>query len=149
MEDNAMTRTVALVVIGSGAGGFSAAVTAAAQGLSVTVLDKAEVLGGTTAWSGGWIWAPRNPVVRRAGIDEPAADPQHRDSWLGSHFDPERVDAFLGAAPELVDFFETRTAVAFEPGTAIPAPMAICLARAPVGARSSRNPSTGGASVRR
>jgi succinate dehydrogenase/fumarate reductase flavoprotein subunit len=107
-EENAITRTVALVVIGSGAGGLSAAVTAAAQGLSVAVLEKAEVLGGTTAWSGGWIWAPRNPVVRRAGIDKPAAALRtYLQALLGNHFDPERVDAFLGAAPEMVDVCAT------------------------------------------
>ncbi|MBE9640130.1 FAD-dependent oxidoreductase [Salipiger mangrovisoli] len=118
---DAMTRTVDLLVIGSGAGGLAAAVTAAAHGLSVTVLEKADVLGGTTAWSGGWIWAPCNPVVRRAGIDELADAPRtYLQAVLGTHFDPERVDAFLAAAPEMVAFFDSRTALEFEPGSAIP-----------------------------
>ncbi len=116
-----MTRSVDLVVVGSGAGGLSAAVTAAAKGLSVTVLEKAEVLGGTTALSGGWIWAPRNPIVRRAGITEPAEAPRnYLQEVLGNRFEPERVDAFLAAAPEMVEFFEAVPALEFEPGTAIP-----------------------------
>jgi succinate dehydrogenase/fumarate reductase flavoprotein subunit len=53
-----------VLVIGSGAGGLSAAVAAAAQGARVIVAEKAEVLGGATAWSGGWMWVPRNPLAR-------------------------------------------------------------------------------------
>ncbi|MEZ5479121.1 MAG: FAD-binding protein [Thiolinea sp.] len=40
------------LVVGSGAGGLAAAVTAAHQGLHTLVLEKENVLGGTTAWSG-------------------------------------------------------------------------------------------------
>ena len=47
-----------LLVIGSGAGGLSAAVTAAWHGLKVIVAEKEPMFGGTTAWSGGWMWAP-------------------------------------------------------------------------------------------
>ena len=61
-----------LLVIGSGAGGLSAAVTAAWHGLKVIVAEKEPVLGGTTAWSGGWMWAPCNPLAQRAGIVEDA-----------------------------------------------------------------------------
>jgi succinate dehydrogenase/fumarate reductase flavoprotein subunit len=42
-----------LLVIGSGAGGLSAAVTAAWHGLKVIVAEKEPALGGITAWSGG------------------------------------------------------------------------------------------------
>ena len=55
-----------LLVIGPGAGGLSAAVTAAWHGLKVIVAEKEPVFGGTTAWSGGWMWAPlgiRSPCV--------------------------------------------------------------------------------------
>lgn len=110
-----------LIVLGSGAAGLSAAVTAAAHGLRVIVLEKAGVLGGTTAWSGGWIWAPCNPVAQRAGIvEDPAAPRRYLQSVLGNRFDPERIDAFLAAAPEMVAFFETRTALEFDGGLAIP-----------------------------
>ncbi|MEZ5732912.1 MAG: FAD-dependent oxidoreductase [Paracoccaceae bacterium] len=110
-----------LVVVGSGAAGLSAAVTAAHLGLSVTVLEKAEVIGGTTAWSGGWIWAPRNPVALRAGIVEDAGAPrQYLEEVLGYRFDAARVDAFLAAAPEMVVFFEAHTTLQFDGGLHIP-----------------------------
>ena len=63
---------VDVLVVGSGAAGLSAAVTAAMHGASVMVAEKASVLGGTSAWSGGWLWIPRNPLARAEGIDEAA-----------------------------------------------------------------------------
>lgn len=116
-----MRGGVDLIVIGSGAAGLSAAVTAAWHGLRVTVLEKADVIGGTTAWSGGWIWAPGNPAARRAGrADPPGEARRYLQAVLGNHFVPERVDAFLAAAPEMAAFFEANTALHFDCGLAIP-----------------------------
>jgi succinate dehydrogenase/fumarate reductase flavoprotein subunit len=108
-----------LLVIGSGAAGLSAAVTGAILGLDVIVAERAGVLGGTTAWSGGWMWLPRNRHAREAGIVEDPAEPRrYLEAVLGNGFDPERVDAFLSAAPETVDFLEAH-GMAFEPGNRI------------------------------
>jgi succinate dehydrogenase/fumarate reductase flavoprotein subunit len=52
-----------LVVVGSGAAGLTAALTAASRRLRVTVLEKAPVFGGTTVVSGGSIWAPCNSFL--------------------------------------------------------------------------------------
>lgn len=114
-------ETVDLVVVGSGAAGLSAAVTAAHWGLKVVLLEKAEVVGGTTAWSGGWMWVPRNPLAVRAGIVEDIEAPRRYLSHvLGNTYDAPKVEAFLRAAPEMVAFFETSTALRFESGTSIP-----------------------------
>jgi succinate dehydrogenase/fumarate reductase flavoprotein subunit len=110
-----------LLVIGSGAGGLSAAVTAAWHGLKVIVAEKEPVLGGTTAWSGGWMWTPRNPLAQRAGIVEDSEGPRaYLRHVLGNNFNEAKVNAFLEAAPHMVAFFEKNTAVQFELGLKIP-----------------------------
>ncbi|MBZ9566285.1 FAD-dependent oxidoreductase [Modicisalibacter tunisiensis] len=110
-----------LVVVGSGAAGLSAAVTAAHHGLEVIVVEKDDVLGGATAWSGGWMWVPRNRFARQAGIDEDLETIRtYLRHELGERYDAARIDAFLDAAPRMVDFYQAHTALQFHDGNAIP-----------------------------
>lgn len=109
-----------VLVIGSGAGGLAAAVTAAYHGLRVVVVEKAEVCGGATAWSGGWAWTPGNPLAKADGVDE---DPEQFRTYLrhrlGERYDAARIDAFLEAVPHMVGFFEEKTSLQFTPGAKI------------------------------
>lgn len=110
-----------LLVIGSGAAGLAAAVTAAWHGRKVVVVEKDPVFGGASAWSGGWMWLPRNPLARRAGIIEDIEQPRsYLRHELGEHYRAELVDAFLENGPEMVAFFERHTALQFADGNAIP-----------------------------
>jgi succinate dehydrogenase/fumarate reductase flavoprotein subunit len=110
-----------VLVLGSGAAGLSAAVTAATHGLRVMVAEKAGVFGGTSAWSGGWMWIPRNPLATRAGIvEESGASRTYLRTELGAHYDPAKVDALLDRGPEMIEFFERETAVRFIDGNRIP-----------------------------
>lgn len=110
-----------LLVAGSGAAGLSAAVTAALLGLRVVVVEKAPVFGGTTAWSGGWMWIPGNPLAAEAGIADPADAPRcYLQHELGPTFDAAKVDAFLAHGPRMVQFFLAHTALRFVGGAAIP-----------------------------
>jgi succinate dehydrogenase/fumarate reductase flavoprotein subunit len=110
-----------VIVVGSGASGLAAAVTAAAHGLKVAVLEKEPVFGGATAWSGGWMWVPGNPLAKRAGIDEDPDQPRtYLRHVLGNRYDAERIDAFLDNCPSMVSFFESRTTLQFAAGNEIP-----------------------------
>lgn len=104
-----------VLVVGTGASGMSAAVTAAYEGLKVLVVDKAPVYGGTTARSGGWLWIPGTKLAKEQGISEPAgaarAYLQHETT---THFDAARVDAFIENGPKAIDFFTEKTCVQFD-----------------------------------
>ena len=108
-----------VLVIGSGAAGLCAAATAAIGGLDVIVAERAPVLGGTTAWSGGWMWLPRNALAREAGIVEDVAAPKaYLEAVLGNQLNAERTDAFLNAAPAVVNFLSAN-GFKFEAGNSI------------------------------
>ena len=62
--------TSPVVVVGSGAAGLAAALAAATGGASVTLLERAAHLGGTTAISGGVAWIPASDAARAAGVDD-------------------------------------------------------------------------------
>lgn len=63
-----------VVVVGTGAGGLSAAAIAAEGGASVLVLEKAARIGGTTRKSAAALWIPGNRYMREAGIDDRPRD---------------------------------------------------------------------------
>lgn len=110
----AETHECDALVIGTGAGGLSAAVTARKLGLDVLLVEKDAIYGGTTARSGGWLWIPCSPPAKREGVqDSIEAARAYLRHEAGNHFDAERVDAFLRHGPEMVDFFERGTAVRF------------------------------------
>ena len=109
-----------VLVIGSGAGGMSAAVTAAFHGMKVIVVEKAEVCGGATSWSGGWAWAPGNPLAKAEGVHEDKETFRtYLREVLGDDYQADRVDAFLEAAPHMVGFFHNKTSLQFVPGSKI------------------------------
>lgn len=110
-----------LLVIGSGAGGLGAAVVAAELGLRVLVVEKEPAFGGTTAWSGGWMWVPRNPLAVRAGIVEtPDAPRQYLRHVAGDSLDPRRIEAFLAHAPAMVQWHLDHATLDFVDGNAVP-----------------------------
>src|SRR6266478_1044459 len=110
-----------LLVIGSGAAGLAAAVTGAWHGLKVIVVEKDPVFGGATAWSGGWMWVPLNPLAQRAGIiEDPELPRTYLRHELGDRYDATKVDALLEAGPHMVSFFERHTALKFVDGNWIP-----------------------------
>lgn len=121
MPRAAPDETCDLLVVGSGAGGLAAAVTAAWLGLDVLLIEKEAQFGGTTAWSGGWMWVPGNPLARAAGIHEAEGAPEaYLRGELGAGYDEALVGRFLAQAPRMVAFFQCETQLAFVAGNAVP-----------------------------
>ncbi len=54
-----------VISIGSGGGGLCAAITAHAHGASALVLERADQVGGVTAYSMGEVWIPGNHIAER------------------------------------------------------------------------------------
>lgn len=107
-------REFDVLVVGSGAGGMAAAITARKAGLSVAILEKDSVFGGTTARSGGVLWVPNNAVSREAGaVDDLESARTYMKHEAGPCYDAARVEAFLAKGPEMVDFFTRETEVKF------------------------------------
>ena len=63
-----------VVVVGSGAAAFAAAVTARQAGAEVLMLERAANPGGTTLISGSEYWIPNNSKMRAAGKTDPRED---------------------------------------------------------------------------
>ena len=59
--DSHFDKVVDVLVVGSGGGGMTAALTAQAAGLDTLVVEKSAQFGGSTALSGGGIWVPGAP----------------------------------------------------------------------------------------
>ncbi len=103
---------VDLLVLGAGAGGMTAALTAAVLGLDVLVVEKAAVVGGTTARSAGAVWVP-NSRHSPPGADSPARALDYLRGTVGNRLRPEMADAYLSTAPEMVGFLEDNSELRF------------------------------------
>ncbi|MFI0367813.1 FAD-binding protein [Actinomadura sp. 1N219] len=93
-----------LVVVGSGGGGMTAALTAHDAGMSVLVVEKGSKFGGSTGISGGGIWIPNNPVLKARGHDDTRESiRRYLDLLTEGRVPAARLDAFVDNGPAAME----------------------------------------------
>ncbi len=103
-----------VVMVGSGAAGMTAALTAAHQGLSAVVIEKTGCFGGSTARSGGGLWVPGNEVLRKAGVrDTPEQASAYLAHVAGDCVSAARQQALLEHGPAMLALVRASTPVDF------------------------------------
>jgi 3-oxosteroid 1-dehydrogenase len=98
------------VVVGSGGGSMCAGLVMRRAGKSVLIMEKNDLIGGSTAKAGGVMWIPNNRFMARDGVDDSfdkAAT--YLDAVVGDRDDTpgairERRLTYLREAPEMLDF---------------------------------------------
>lgn len=108
-----------VVVVGAGAGGLTAASTAAARGCSVLLLEQAEVVGGTTAISGGMVWIPANHKATGQRPDSLEAARAYLAATVPGT-DRTRLEAFLASGDAAIRDLEARTSLRLQPVATYP-----------------------------
>ena len=114
-------ETFDVAVLGSGAGGMTAALVAALEGARVLLLEATAKIGGTTARSSGTVWIPNNLHQRQlGGGDDAAAAHAYLDALVGDLAEPALRRAFLAAGPAMIEYLDARTDVRFRAYPASP-----------------------------
>ncbi|MEX2081285.1 MAG: FAD-dependent oxidoreductase [Dehalococcoidia bacterium] len=110
MNDGQRAIECDVAVMGSGAAGLSAALTAAALGRRTVVVEKAAVLGGTTAISSGTAWVPASLHAAKRGLDDTADEAKAylREISRGE-MGEEYIEAFVTGSTEAIAFFEAHS----------------------------------------
>ena len=108
---------VDVIVMGSGGAALVAATLAHDGGAQVLVVEKSEMIGGTTAVSGGVMWLPNNHHMPTAGIDDSRDDALAylRRLTLGREHDPHLLEVFVDNAPQMLRYLEQHTPLRMTP----------------------------------
>lgn len=107
-------ETFDVVVLGTGAAGLVAAITAADAGATVGLFEKSDLIGGTTAMSGGIIWMPNNHLQAEAGVEDSRADAlAYLESLSLGQIDSDMAATFVDEGPAAIRWLEEHTPCAF------------------------------------
>lgn len=94
-----------VVVIGSGASGFAAAITAKNEGLTTLLIEKEKHFGGASALSGGGVWIPNNRYLVEAGVfDSYEEAKKYLDATVGNIVSDDIKETYLKKGVEMLDY---------------------------------------------
>ncbi len=106
------THEVDVLVVGTGAGGMTAAITADEYGANVLVVEKSDKVGGTSATSGGGTWVPCNHLMGKHGqTDDRDTALTYLKACIGDDVDSNRIEAFVDNAPKMLSFITEKSHV--------------------------------------
>lgn len=98
------------VVVGSGAAGLTAGLTAKLQGMKSLVIEKTDRYGGASAISGGALWIPNNHIIKGSGVpDTHELARQYLDSTIGDRVPEELKETYITRGPEMLRFLYNKT----------------------------------------
>jgi succinate dehydrogenase/fumarate reductase flavoprotein subunit len=101
---------VEVLVLGSGAAGLTAALSAASAGARVGLYEKGDLVGGTTALSSAVAWLPANRYAAHAGVADSREEAlAYLASLSHGLIHPELAEAFVDTVPELLDWLDEQT----------------------------------------
>jgi len=107
--------SVDFLVVGSGAAGMTAALRACNLGADVLIVEKAPLYGGSSALSGGVVWVPNNPLMRRLGISDSVEEAlTYLDAVTRGTSSRDKLRAYLQAAPRMMAALAESSHVRFE-----------------------------------
>jgi len=100
----ASDETFDLVIVGSGCASVTAALAAKSLGGSALIIEKQALFGGSSAYSGGILWIPNNPLLNddteeagRAYLNAIVGEPSKASSII-------KREAFLREGPRAIQF---------------------------------------------
>ena len=106
-----MEPFVDVAVVGSGAAGLVAACRAADRGASAVVLVKADLLGGTSAVSGGVMWMPNHHLMGDEYPDSAEAALAYLTAATGGKVPRDTLRWYVDSAGEAVRWLDRETRV--------------------------------------
>ena len=107
-------ETVDLLVMGSGAAGLTGALRASQLGLSVLIVEKSAVWGGSAAMSAGAVWVPNSKQMAAAGLRDNTEDAvRYLHGVTHGEIGESRLRDFVANANRMVDSLATSSHVTF------------------------------------
>jgi 3-oxosteroid 1-dehydrogenase len=109
-----MSESFDFVIVGSGGGSMCAALMMRSAGKSAVVLEKTDMVGGTTSISGGVMWIPNNRFMRVDGVkDSEEQAMAYLDAVVGDHDDTPGAKrakrlAYVRQSNEMLEFLISR-----------------------------------------